>query len=282
MPSPALRRQLIALSVAFLVHALFLGLLYLLRLEGAQRPPQTEELVLMDLGNVAEAGGTEEPLGMQQSGPEPDALPAPEPTPPRATPTPTSPAPVSTQTHEESLRQRRADEEARRQREAARQERERRREEAERLEAQRRREEAEAQRRAEQRRQVGSSVAGAFGAGRSAGANHGNAAGSGNQGDPAGVPGGSFSLSGRHITSNGGQLTPPRTHQAIEGRIVVAIEVDHRGQVTAASISPRGTNIADPTTRAEALSAARSTTFNAQEGAESQRGTITYIYVIKR
>ena len=253
-----------------------------------------EEIVLIDLGNVDEASGDEEPEGLKQEGNEVAEQPQPEPqvvverqspqpkvqpkvpTPqpkqkPIASPTPAQP--IQTQQHEESLRmqeeqkkqalkaaeaRRAAEEEARRQ-----------------AEAERLRKEQE-----EKKRLVGNSVAGALGAGKGKNTSHGNGSGTGNQGNPSGAVGGSFSLSGRTIISNGGVPAMPRTNKAIEGKLVIAIEVNSAGVVTSASVRPAGSDIADPAVRAEAIRAAKQTKFNAQEGAGEQRGGIIYKYVL--
>lgn len=292
------RRHVVAIAVAVLAHAGLLALLYFLYLEGRITPPQEVELVLVDIGNVSSASGTEEPMGQELEGdtdtdipveaePAPQLKPTPQPKPippaptPKAKPTPKAPTtqPVRTQQHEESLRI-----EAERKRAAA--------EEQKRLEAEAKaRAEAEAKARAEakaaaereaRRRQAGNAVAGAFGAGSGQNTSHGNAAsGTGNQGDPKGVAGGSFDLSGRRVVSNGGNLTPPSTSKAIRGRINVRIIVNAEGRVIDAYIDPRGTNIADEGIRQAAVRAARSTAFNAQEGASDQRGLITYNFDIQ-
>ena len=72
----------------------------------------------------------------------------------------------------------------------------------------------------------------------------------------------------------------PRTNKAIEGKLVIAIEVNSAGVVTSASVRPAGSDIADPAVRAEAIRAAKQTKFNAQEGAGEQRGVIIYKYVL--
>lgn len=274
------QRRLTAGLVTLLLHIIFLGVLYYLRLERKEREQRREEVVLIDLGNVAQAGGVEEPEGLAEEGSQeptpPQTSSQPQPIPPTPQPEPKpipqpkpTVQPTRTQTHQESLRIKeaaQAEAKLKAQREA---------------EARRRAEE-QAQAEAEKRSQVGSSVANAFGAGKGKATNQGNAAGTGNQGEINGVANGSFSLSGRSIISNGGQLATPKTNKGIEGKVVISIEVNAQGQVTQASVSPRGTNIADPSIRAEAIRAARSTAFNAQEGADTQRGTITYIYVLRR
>lgn len=281
MQEKASRSWIVALAISLGLHLLVLGLLYFLRLRSEVEPKPREEVVLIDLGNVASAAGAEEPSGQQMEGetipseasPTPASQPRVEPT-PVAKPEPKKPEPrpeqqpIRTQTHEPAPKQapepkptQPTAEELRAQAEA--------------------KARAEAEERAKRMKQVGNSVAQAFGAGKGRNTSHGNSQGSGNQGDPEGVTNGSFSLEGRRVISNGGQLTSPKVNKAIEGRIVVNIVVNSRGEVSSATISPRGTNIADPSVRNGALAAARSTTFNAQEGGTEQRGTITYIYVLK-
>lgn len=281
MQEKASRSWIVALAISLGLHLLVLGLLYFLRLRSEVEPKPREEVVLIDLGNVASAAGAEEPSGQQMEGetipseasPTPASQPRVEPT-PVAKPEPKKPEPrpeqqpIRTQTHEPAPKQapepkptQPTAEELRAQAEA--------------------KARAEAEERAKRMKQVGNSVAQAFGAGKGRNTSHGNSQGSGNQGDPEGVTNGSFSLEGRRVISNGGQLTSPKVNKAIEGRIVVNIVVNSRGEVSSATISPRGTNIADPSVRNGALAAARSTTFNAQEGGSEQRGTITYIYVLK-
>ncbi len=287
------RRYIIAVGISILTHALFLLLLYLINLQRDTEVRSREEVVLIDLGNVDEASGDEEPEGLKQEGNEVAEQPQPEPQvverqspqpkvlPKVSTPqlkqkpivSPIPAQPIQTQRHEESLRmqeeqkkqalkaaeaRRAAEEEARRQ-----------------AEAERLRKEQE-----EKKRLVGNSVAGAFGAGKGKNTSHGNGSGTGNQGNPSGAVGGSFSLSGRTIISNGGVPAMPRTNKAIEGKLVIAIEVNSAGVVTSASVRPAGSDIADPAVRAEAIRAAKQTKFNAQEGAGEQRGVIIYKYVL--
>lgn len=306
-------KWLIPFLVTLITHIGLLGLLYFIILhKGERKKPKQEEVVLIDLGNVAEAKGNEEPEGMladateATSEPTPMSTPEPQPippTPPQAVtkpkpqvaskpvqePLPTKPQPIKTQTHEESLKRQKAEQaERERERQSKLLAEERARQEAIRIAkaeaAAKAKAEEEARAAAERERKrlaAGNSVANAFGGGRGKNTSHGNGEGSGNQGDTKGSAGGTFSLEGRRITSNGGKLATPKVNTAIEGRIVVNIVVDSSGKVTSATVSPRGTDIANPAIRAESLRAARETTFNAQEGADSQRGTITYIYVVK-
>lgn len=304
-------KWLIPFLVTLITHIGLLGLLYFIILhKGEREKPKQEEVVLIDLGNVAEAKGDEEPMGMlaeateATSEPTSVSTPEPQPNPPAPTkvetkpkpeiakkpvqePLPTKPQPIKTQTHEESLKRQKA-EQAERERQSKLLAEERARQEAIRIAkaeaAAKAKAEEEARAAAERERKrlaAGNSVANAFGGGRGKNTSHGNGEGSGNQGDTKGSAGGTFNLEGRRITSNGGRLATPKVNTAIEGRIVVNIVVDSSGKVTSATVSPRGTDIANPAIRAESLRAARETTFNAQEGADSQRGTITYIYVVK-
>lgn len=300
--------RLSALALSLVLHALLVGLLYWLVLSPQQRPHKPNEVVLIDLGDVAQAQGEEEPQGEEANSSESEVATAPEPRPepepkvepkpvapkpqpqPTAKPKPTPPKaePINTQRHEESLKMReeearkRQEAEAQRRREAIERQKQAEAERQARAEAEARaKAEREAKEAAERQARAKNSVAAAFGAGRNKSGNQGNATGQGNQGDTAGSAGGSFSLEGRRIVSNGGRLTSPRVNKAIEGRIVVQIEVDASGRVTSANVSPRGTTIADPAVRSEALKAAKTTNFNPQEGATSQKGSITYIYVLK-
>lgn len=259
MRTDSRKRTLIAVAVAIALHVGLIALLYLLSLSGRIKEANPIELVLIDIGNVDAASGTEEPEGLHQSG----LREAVEPTTAMREPT-KPPAPIQTQTHEESLQIA----------------------EAKRKEEERQRAEAEAQeakKREEQRRQANNAVANAFGAGRGANTSHGDAAtGSGNQGSPNGALGGTFSLDGRTIVSNGGQLIRPETSRAIRGRVTVRITVNATGRVTQASVLPAQTNISDANIRQAALAAARTTVFSTQEGADEQRGTITYNFDISQ
>ena len=156
-----------------------------------------------------------------------------------------------------------------------------------------RREEAEKKRLAEERRKkeqaISNKVAGAFGMGNAEGNSQGDAeSGTGNQGSPfgnsdhganEGVGGyGSFNLNGRSIGA-GGLPRPAYTIQE-EGRIVINITVDPKGNVIFAEVG-RGTNIDNASMRKSALDAARKAKFNSISGANNQSGTITYVYKFK-
>ncbi len=305
------KQRLIALGVTFLLHALLMLVLYFLVLRPKVQHTHSQELVILDIGQVEAAQGQEEPMGLEGQTPEPESI-EPSPIKPsenvekkvlppvsKVQPKPQVREDISTQTHEESLRLR---EEARSRKqkqeaEALRKQQQIEKEKeavAERLrkeqqirkeqlaEAERLRKEQAERERNEKRQAIGNSVANAFGAGRNKSGSHGNDLGAGNQGDISGRAGGSFSLEGRRIVSNGGNLKAPYVNKAIEGRIVVQIVVESNGTVSSASVSPRGTTIADVSVRNEAIQAAKATTFNPQEGGKSQSGTITYIYVRKQ
>ena len=276
------RRGAVAALVTVACHALFLLLLWMLKLSSDRPTPKpTEVLVAVNVGNVASAAGAVEPGGTPDASepapkeaapaPTPPAPPAPQPKVQHPTPRPREAAqPLQTQQHEQSLQV-----EAARRAEAERQAKEKAKAEA----AQRAAEALAASRRA-QSQQIAGSVAGAFGKQAGQAGSQGTAAsGTGNQGDPNGSPS-SYALSGRKIISNGGALVPPHVQRAVEGNVRVRIIVDGSGSVIRATIAP-GTNIADPSVRAAALEAARKTRFNAVPGSEEQEGSITYHFKIR-
>lgn len=250
--------------------------------------PEEDGGVLVNFGNVDAAAGTFEPKYTGQTLPEEIT------TPPPPVPEPQAETPkeeMITQDLEESVsidEQKKKKEEEKRKREA---EEKKRKEEAEKERI--RREEAEKKRLAEERRKkeeaISNKVAGAFGMGQAEGNNQGDAAeGVGNQGSPfgnsdhganEGVGGyGSFNLNGRSIGA-GGLPRPAYTVQE-EGRIVITITVDPKGNVLFAEIG-RGTNIDNASMRKSALEAARKAKFNSISGANNQSGTITYVYKFK-
>ncbi len=240
--------------------------------------PEEDEGVLVNFGNLNAAAGTFEP---RYTG---EIIPQPSTPPPPASSTQTQQEELATQDIEESISLADAKKEEERKREEER----RRREEMERERI--RREEAERQRLAEEQRrreeEITNRVAGAFGIGNTDGTSQGDAAqGEGNQGSPfgnsdhgenEGVGGyGSFNLNGRSIGA-GGLPRPAYTIQE-EGRIVINITVDPRGNVIFAEIG-RGTNIANESMRQSAIDAARKAKFNSINGTNNQSGTITYVY----
>lgn len=252
--------------------------------------PEDDGGILVNFGNVDAAAGTFEPKYTGQE------LPQETTTPPPPVPEPQVETPkeeMITQELEESVsidEEKKKKDEEKRKKEAE----ERKRKEEEEKEKERiRREEAEKKRLAEERRKkeeaISNKVAGAFGMGQAEGNNQGDAPkGTGNQGSPfgnsdhganEGVGGyGSFNLNGRSIGA-GGLPRPAYTVQE-EGRIVINITVDPKGNVIFAEIG-RGTNIDNASMRKSALEAARKAKFNSISGANNQSGTITYVYKFK-
>lgn len=277
------RRGAVAALVTVACHVLFLLLLWVLKLSSDRPAPKpTEVLIAVNVGNVASAAGAIEPGGTPDvtepapkvaappkvATPTPPTPPAPQPKAQRPTRTHEASQPLQTQQHEQSLQV-----EAARRAEAERQAKAK-------AEAAQRAAEALAASRRAQSRQIGNSVAGAFGKQAGQAGSQGTAAsGTGNQGDPNGSPS-SYALSGRKIISNGGALVAPRVQRAVEGNVRVRIVVDGNGSVIRATIAP-GTNIADPSVRAAALEAARKTRFNAVPGSDEQEGSITYHFKIR-
>ncbi|MCD7972780.1 MAG: energy transducer TonB [Candidatus Azobacteroides sp.] len=110
--------------------------------------------------------------------------------------------------------------------------------------------------------------------------NQGNPFGNSNQGSNQGIGGAgggpSFSLEGR--TAEG----LPRPNAAIkeEGRIVVNITVNPRGNVIFAEVGA-GTNISDAAMRSSAIDAAKKSKFNTISATNNQSGTITYRYSLR-
>jgi len=242
--------------------------------------PEEDSGVLVNFGNVDEASGTFEPLNTGQE-PMEETTPPPPPTPAVET----AKEELVTQDVEESValaEAKKKKEEQRKKEEAIKREQDR--IQKEKLEQQRL---ADAQRQKELA--IKNKVAGAFGAGSAAGSSQGSGeTGSGNQGSPFGnsdhgandgVGGsGSYSLNGRSI-GNGGLPSPAYTGQD-EGRIVIDIRVDPKGNVISATIAKR-TNIDNPSMRRSAIEAAKRAKFNSISGSNDQMGTITYIYKLK-
>jgi len=242
--------------------------------------PEEDSGVLVNFGNVDEAAGTFEPLNTGQE-PMEETTPPPPPTPAVET----AKEELVTQDVEESValaEAKKKKEEQRKKEEAIKREQDR--IQKEKLEQQRL---ADAQRQKELA--IKNKVAGAFGAGSAAGSSQGSGeTGSGNQGSPFGnsdhgandgVGGyGSFSLNGRSIGA-GGLPRPAYTIQE-EGRIVINITVDPKGNVIFAEIG-KGTNIDNASMRRSALEAAKRAKFNSISGSNNQSGSITYRYSLR-
>lgn len=242
--------------------------------------PEEDSGVLVNFGNVDEAAGTFEPLNTGQE-PMEETTPPPPPTPAVET----AKEELVTQDVEESValaEAKKKKEEQRKKEEAIKREQDR--IQKEKLEQQRL---ADAQRQKELA--IKNKVAGAFGAGSAAGSSQGSGqTGTGNQGSPFGnsdhgandgVGGyGSFSLNGRSIGA-GGLPRPAYTIQE-EGRIVINITVDPKGNVIFAEIG-KGTNIDNASMRKSALDAAKRAKFNSISGSNNQSGSITYRYSLR-
>lgn len=106
------------------------------------------------------------------------------------------------------------------------------------------------------------------------GVEHGSLDGAHTEGGGMGSGGVSFDLAGRQAI---GQLLKPLYNSDEEGKVVVSIMVDAKGNVTAATRAV-GTSIADMELVGAALKAARQARFSAAEGQDVQRGTITYVF----
>ncbi len=124
------------------------------------------------------------------------------------------------------------------------------------------------------------------------GSNQGVKQGSGDMGKPQGYKdsnkydgrggegnGISFSLGGRGSK----YLERPSAKFSEVGTVVVNIWVDRNGNVTKAQVSPRGTTIINQKQRQIAVDAAKNSTFTADASApETQRGTITYTFILMK
>ncbi len=274
------KNDVIALIGSIVFHLAILLLLYFTVLKTIV--PEEDSGIMVNFGNVNLAAGQFEPRGEPASS---DMTAAP---PPQSAP-PTPREEMITQDMEESVSLTNKKKEEERKKKEKKEQDEVRRKEAEQRKAEvERKKQADEQRRKEQA--IRDRVAGAFGSsGGSENCNQGDAtSGSGNQGSPfgnsdsganEGVGGiGSFNLNGRSIGA-GGLPRPAYTIQE-EGRIVINITVDPRGNVIMAEIG-KGTNIDHATMRKSALEAARKAKFNSIQGTNNQSGTITYRYSLR-
>jgi len=164
-------------------------------------------------------------------------------------------------------------------------------EEKNRLETEQRAQQAKAAKEAEEqqkRNAINQQVSGAFGSGTTGQNQKGTGTtGSGIQGNPtstssigspSGTGYGEFNLGGRSLGAGG--LPRPVYSVQEEGRIVIDITVNPKGNVTRAVIG-KGTNIDNESMRRSALEAAQKATFNSIAGNNDQFGTITYKYSLK-
>ncbi len=233
--------------------------------------PEEEGGILVNFGNIDAAAGMFEPQYTGEVIPQ-NTAPVP---PPR---TEVVEEELITQSEEESIALAEAKKEEQRRKEE---------EERRRKEEEERRRLAEEQRKREEA--ISNRVAGAFGMGSTEGTSQGDAeSGTGNQGSPFGNTDhganegtggyGSFNLNGRTIGA-GGLPRPAYTVQE-EGRIVINITVDPKGNVIFADIG-RGTNIDNASMRKSAIEAATRAKFNSINGTNNQSGTITYRYSLR-
>ncbi|MDR1881286.1 MAG: TonB family protein [Prevotella sp.] len=278
------RDNMISITGTACFHLLVILFLLFYCLKPSPAIRQADELsgVPVMFGNVADAGGDDEPFG-RGNGNEgslettsPNVVEDPVPT-TENTAVKTKPAAsntgetVVTQDFEETV---------------AIKETERKAEEKKRQEAEERRKKAEAESIARQeaakKGQINNQMAGLFGNGSGSGS-RGEGTGEGTQGTPAGNAGygktsgiggwGSFDLGGRSL--GGGGLVKPAYSVDDYGTVVVDILVNAKGEVVEATIG-KGTNTPNTNLRNEALKAAKRTKFNAVSSVVNQKGTITY------
>ncbi len=89
----------------------------------------------------------------------------------------------------------------------------------------------------------------------------------------------SFSLGGRGSL----HLEQPTAKFKEQGTVIVSIWVNQEGVVTRAQVSAKGTTVLDPNLRKIAVDAAYNSTFTKKmDAAESQRGTITYNFILMK
>ncbi len=135
---------------------------------------------------------------------------------------------------------------------------------------------------ANKKKNINNQMAGLFGNGSGSGS-RGNTQGTGTQGSPSGngntgkVSGvggtGTYDLGGRGVGAGGLKL--PSYHVDDYGTVVVDIIVDPKGNVIEATIG-RGTNTTNSSLRNESIRAARQTKFSIVNTTNNQKGTITY------
>ncbi|WP_236264136.1 energy transducer TonB [Dysgonomonas sp. Marseille-P4677] len=264
-----------------LLIILFLLFYYLTPSPIVRHAEELEGVPVM-FGNVADAGGDDEPFGrgngdkgaIEATSPNvvEDPIPMVENTTPKTKPTVTNTEKAAvTQDFEETVAIKEAKKKAeeKKQQEAAEQ---RKKAEAERV----------AQQEAAKKGQINNQMAGLFGNGTGSGS-RGEGQGEGTQGVPtgnasygktSGVGGwGSFDLGGRSLGSGG--LIKPNYSVDDYGTVVVDILVNAKGDVVEATIG-KGTNTPNTNLRNEAIRAAKRTKFNVVSSVINQKGTITY------
>lgn len=274
-------------SVIFLVF--FTGVLLLFGFSTPYPPPE-EEGILINFGTNETGSGTIEPRPVEQ------------PVKQESKPEPTStPEPIKSADNTEEVLTQDFDKtaviEEKKRKEKELQDEVKRKEEEKELEI-KRQEEIEKQKRIEeerikkeeQQKIINNRAKNAFGGKNPTGDNtgEGNTTGNGNQGKPdgdinstnreggpSGANGISFSLSGRSSKS---LPAPPKIHNT-EGKVVVEVTVDQKGNVIKARAGVRGTTISDEVLWKVAKEAALKATFNVNKSAPAaQKGTITYLF----
>lgn len=280
-----IKEQGIAITGTLLVCALLFGSLVLLNL--TSRPNEyTEEMlgVPVMFGNVSDAFGDEEPLGLgTNQGAEPetaspniaeDPRPMAEATSENAsTPKDNTEETLATQNFEETIAIREAERINKEQK-------------AKEAEEQRKKAEKEliARQEADKKAKLNQQMAGLFGNGDANNqGSRGETTGKGTQGVPtgnasygatSGIGGwGTFELKDRNLGKGG--LVKPEYKVNDYGTVVVDILVDPKGYVIEAAIG-RGSSTTNATLINEALKAAKKTRFNEVNSVVNQRGFITY------
>lgn len=283
------RTRLISLAITLGIHLLLVLVLILLGFPSIRQ--DEESGVLLMVGQLESASGNTMPAGTPVTRP---SQPVTKVTPPAPTP-PTPPreeAPLISQNQEEAPAiappkkqetpkkqpEKVSEEEKQRQRE--------REEEIQRQKEEERKKKAEEERQKQEAAAINKLITGAFGQSESPAqdGNRGTAPnGQGTQGNPSGnsdhgqthgTPGwGSYDLGGRGIQGN---LPRPTFNVNASGTVVVSIAVDADGNVTAATIQPRGTTTSDTALRNAAKAAAQKARFKPAKGTNIQYGTITY------
>jgi TonB family protein len=264
------KNDMIAVTGSIIFHLIIILILFFTVIKSDV--PDEEEGIMVSFGSIDYAAGMVEPRGAGQIVQKP--VPVPEEAAPPVPATPDQPEEMITQDTEEtvSLTDSQKEEKERKERE--------------------RQAEAERKRREEERRRreqaIRNQVAGAFGPDNSDNSRGNTTAETGVQGNPfgnsaagaaEGLDGiGSFNLSGRSV--RGGGLPSPAYTSQIEGRIVIDITVNPKGDVISASIG-KGTNIDDASLRNSAIEAAGRAKFNNIQETNNQSGTITYRYSLK-
>lgn len=281
----AQKDRMIGLAGTVGFHLLIILFLLFLYLKPAIEIQRSDDLggVPVMFGNVADAGGDDEPFGRgngdlganEATSPNvvEDPIPMVENTTPETKPTVSTntEATPATQDFEETI----AIKEAKKKAEIKKQQ-----------EAEEAKKKAEAERIAQQeaakKGQINNQMAGLFGNGTGDGS-RGTTEGKGTQGVPtgnasygktSGIGGwGSFDLGGRSLGSGG--LVKPNYSVDDYGTVVVDIVVNAKGAVVEATIG-KGTDTPNTNLRDEALRAAKKTRFNEVSSVINQKGKITY------